>query len=318
MNKNSKSKFNLAQIKFDFAQILIAIFDRNVFVYEIFLDTEEIKSLNEIQNTFNFENEKSEKNTLNFKNKDEKSEKKSSKMKSTTKSKDRENWKLFRNYDLFRKQFFSFRTILDDYFVLMIMQHFKKNMRFFLWSANFLLKNFIDYKLLETERAAKIWNEERQRWEYAIVKSIEFHEKKSVAKYRKMINTRNVSEKITSKKTTDVSSDKLDSENRKLTKAKIQISVQYWNQQKNKKTVKAVAAVASSSTLELNIIVETKKRSKTSKRTAKKRTKSVSRSKANENERTLSTEIQMKNERRRRIAKKMQIDRNKKKTNQKI
>ena len=91
MNKNSKSKFNLVQIKFDFAQILIAVFDRNVFVYEIFFDTEKIKSLDEIQNTFNFENEEFEKNTFDFKNKDEKSEKKSSKVKPTMKSKDREN-----------------------------------------------------------------------------------------------------------------------------------------------------------------------------------------------------------------------------------
>ena len=229
MNKNSKSKFNFAQIKFDFAQILIAILDRDVFVYEIFFDIEKIKNLNEAQNTFNFENEESEKNTFDFKNKNEKFEKKSSKVKSTTKSKDRENWKLFRNYDLFRKQFFSFRTILNDYFVLIIMQHFKKNMRFFLWSANFLFKNLIDYKLLKTKRTAKIWSEKRQRWEYAIVENIEFHEKKNVAKYRKMINTRNVSEKIISEKTTNVSNDKFDSENRKLTKTKIHISVQYWN-----------------------------------------------------------------------------------------
>ena len=83
--------------------------------------------------------------------------------KSTERSKNRENWTLFKNYDFVRDEMSQSHIILNDYFVLLIILNFKDDVCFYFWSTNFLFKNLIDYRFFEIKRTIKIWNQNRQK-----------------------------------------------------------------------------------------------------------------------------------------------------------
>ena len=158
--------------------------------------------------------------------------------KSSERLKNRENWILFKNYDFARDEMSQSHIILNDYFVLLIILNFKNDVRFYFWSANFLFKNLIDYRLFETERTIKIWNENRQKWKYVIINDVKFHDEKNATKYAKIVDIRNAFQFITSKKSADVQKNVTDIENHELTKTRLQISIQWWNRKKTKKSLK--------------------------------------------------------------------------------
>ena len=164
----------------------------------------------------------------------------------TERPRGRENWDLFRNYDLPSGEMPTPKTILDDFFVLLVMMNFKGDMRFLCWPVNFLPKGLIDYRFLGTGRPAKVWSENKNQWEYAIVGGIKLHGEEGAGKYQRVVGIRSASREISSERKADIQRDEPGSENQDLTRARIQVSVQWWDQKEDRKTAKAVQAVGPS------------------------------------------------------------------------
>ena len=217
---------------------------------------------------------------------------------STERSKDRENWILFKNYDFARDEMSQPHIILNDYFVLLIILNFKGDARFYFWSANFLFKNLIDYRFLETERAIKVWNEDRQRWKYVIIDDVELHDEKNATKYAKIVDIRNAFQIITSRKDADVQKNVIDTKNHELTKARLQMSVQWWNRKKNEKIAKTVAIFFDFATR-----ATTKKRLEMKSAFSKSIKKQKRVLKKNKNDEATSTEVKEKNKRKKKLLK---------------